>query len=133
MQSTFKMKLNSGYFLITGLLLAVELLIGIYLHDDFVRPYGGDFLVVILLYCFIMSFVEIPVIKAAMGVLVFSYAIEISQYFHLVKLLGLGHSHIALLILGNSFSFTDLWCYTLGIVLVLSVEKIRTGQKMSLN
>ncbi|MBS1521543.1 MAG: DUF2809 domain-containing protein [Bacteroidetes bacterium] len=127
------MKSNLSYFLLFVLLLIVELLIGIYLHDAFIRPYGGDFLVVILLYCFIKCFTNTSVMKTAIGVLIFAYAVEISQHFHLVKLLGLQHSHLALLILGNSFSFSDLLCYTLGILLVLIVERIRIGRKLSFN
>ena len=131
-QSTF-MKFTSSYFFLLTLLLIVELLIGVYMHDAFIRPYGGDFLVVILLYCFIKSFIDAPVMKTAAGVLVFAYAAEISQYFHLVKLLGLQHSRVALLILGSNFSFTDLLCYTLGMLLVLVIEKIRIGRKLSFN
>jgi len=131
-QSTF-MKFNSSYFILFALLLIVELLIGIYLHDALVRPYGGDFLVVILIYCFIKSFLDTSVIKTAIGVLAFSYAVEISQYFHLIKVLGLQHSRVASLILGSSFSFSDLLCYTLGTLLVLLIEKIRIGQKLSFN
>lgn len=127
------MKINYVYSVWFILLLIAELLIGFYMHDTFIRPYGGDFLVVILLYCFIKSFIDAPVAKTAIRVLVFAYAVEISQYFHLAKLLGLAHSHVALLVLGNSFSFGDLLCYTLGILLVVLVEKIRIGRKLSFN
>ena len=131
-QSTF-MKFNLSYFIRFSLLLTVELLIGICLHDALIRPYGGDFLVVILIYCFIKSFLNTSVIKTAIGVLTFSYAVEISQYFQLIKVLGLQYSRVASLILGSSFSFSDLLCYTLGILLVLLIEKIRIGQKLSFN
>jgi len=129
-QSTF-MRINPGYFTAFIGLLIIELLIGIYVHDKFIRPYGGDFLVVILLYCFVKSFTDISTLKTATGILVFAYAVEISQYFHFVKLLGLQHSRVALLIFGNSFSFSDLLCYTLGILLVLIVERIRIGRELS--
>lgn len=129
-QSTF-MKINSNYFFFFLLLLIIELLIGIYLHEAVIRPYGGDFLVVILLYCFIKSFFDSSVVRTAIGTLLFTYAVEISQYFHLVKLLGLAYSRVALLIMGNSFSFNDLMCYTLGILLVLLVERIRIDRKLS--
>jgi len=115
------------------LLLTAEMLISINMHDAFIRPYGGDFLVVILLYCVLKSFIDISAIKSAIGVLTFSYAIEISQYFHLARILGLQHSRLALLMLGNSFSFGDLLCYTLGILLVLIIEKIRMNLKLSFN
>ena len=132
LQSTF-MKINSSYFLLFIALLIIELLIGAYLHDAFIRPFGGDFLVVILVYCFIKSFVDASIMKTVVGVLVFSYAVEISQYFHLVKVLGLQHSRIALLILGSCFSYSDLLCYTLGILLVLFIERVRIGRKLSFN
>lgn len=131
-QSTF-IKMNYTYFMLFALLLIVELLIGIYMHDAFIRPYGGDFLVVILLYSFVKSFIDTSVIKTAIGVLVFAYVIEISQYFHLIKHLGLAHSRVSLLILGNNFSFSDLVCYTLGILLVLLIERIRIGRKLCFN
>ena len=125
------MKISSNYFSLFLLLLIIEFLIGVYMHDVVIRPYGGDFQVVILLYCFIKSLIDTPVTKTAIGVLIFAYLIEISQYFHLVELLGLMHSHLALLILGNSFSLNDLLCYTLGILLVLLVERIRISRKLS--
>lgn len=35
------------------LLLCVEVLIALYVHDDFIRPYIGDVLVVGVVYCFL--------------------------------------------------------------------------------
>ena len=127
------MKLNLSYFITFLFLLLIEILIGSFMHDALIRPYGGDFLVVILLYCLVKSFADTPVIKAATSVLLFSCLVEISQYFHLVAILGLQHSRIALLFLGSSFSFTDILCYTFGIALVIAIEKIRIGLKMNFN
>jgi len=127
------MRIKLSYFTVFVLLLIIELLIGAYFHDVLVRPYGGDLLVVILIYSFIKSFIDAPIMTTAIGVLLFSYAVEISQYFHLAKVLGLQHSRVALLILGTIFSFSDLLCYTLGILLVLLTERIRIGQKLSFN
>jgi len=44
------MKFNKKFFLLTVFLFIVELYIGFFVQDDFIRPYGGDFLVVILIY-----------------------------------------------------------------------------------
>lgn len=106
------------------LLFVIEVLIACYFHDDFVRPYVGDFLVVILIYCFVRSFLQAPVLPVATGVLLFAYLVEIGQYFHLVKLLGLEHSRLANVILGNYFTWNDMICYTLGIGLVLLLHKL---------
>ncbi|HZY39709.1 MAG TPA: DUF2809 domain-containing protein [Mucilaginibacter sp.] len=107
------------------LLLITEIFIGLYMHDAILRPYGGDFLVVILIYCFIKSFLNTPVIATAIAVLLFAYAVEVSQYFHMVDVLGLGNSALAKILLGTSFSFIDLLMYTLGIATVLVIEHLR--------
>jgi hypothetical protein len=44
-------RFNLRYALLSVLLLGIEIFIGACLHDSIIRPYGGDFLVVILLYC----------------------------------------------------------------------------------
>ncbi|MDN5287214.1 MAG: hypothetical protein JWR38_3488 [Mucilaginibacter sp.] len=113
------------YFTPALLLLLTELIIGTYVHDSFLRPYGGDFLIVILLYCFVKSFFYTPPIKTAACVLLFAYIIEALQYYHLTQLLGLQHSRAAAMLLGNSFSWMDILCYTLGIALVMIIEKQR--------
>ncbi|MDN3583223.1 DUF2809 domain-containing protein [Mucilaginibacter flavus] len=118
-------KFHRSYFILTIILFTAECLIGKYMHDKLIRPYGGDFLVVILLYCFIKSFLNKAFLPVAIVVLCVAYVVEITQYFHLIKLLGLQHSTPAALILGTSFSWTDICCYTLGIALVVGIEKIK--------
>jgi hypothetical protein len=39
--------------------------------------------------------------------------------------MGLQNSQVALMLMGDYFSFTDMIAYTLGILLVLVAEKIR--------
>ncbi|MVN22821.1 ribosomal maturation YjgA family protein [Mucilaginibacter arboris] len=113
---------HKKYFFLALLLFVTEVLIAVYLHDAIIRPYGGDFLVVILIYCFVKSFLNTPVKATALAVLLFSYLIETLQYFHIVDILGLEKSTIARIVIGTSFSWTDLLAYTLGILLVLIIE-----------
>ena len=115
---------NRNYFGFTVLLFLTEITIALYVHDNFIRPYFGDFLVVILLYCFLMSFLKISIWVAAALVLVFSFAIETAQYFNIVEKLGLQSNKIVKVVLGNSFAWMDLLTYTLGILAVISMEKI---------
>src|ERR1700733_7648635 len=103
---------NKTYFLLALLLLLTEVLIGLFMHDALIRPYGGDFLVVILLYCVVKSFANTSILTTSCCVLLFAYAMEISQHFHLVNLLGLQNSRLAVILMGTSFSFTDLLVYT---------------------
>ena len=119
----FMLKFNGSYFILTILLFITEVFIGVCVHDDFVRPYIGDVLVVILIYCFVKSFLNTPVIKTAVWVLIFSFFVEVTQYFKLYKILGLQHSPILKTVLGTSFAWADIWAYVAGIAIVLIVEK----------
>ncbi len=116
---TFRMH----YFILTVLIFLTELFIALFVHDKFIRPNIGDFLVVILIYCFVRSFLNISVTKAAVAVLLFAYTIEFLQYLKIVEVLGLQHSKLARIIIGTSFSWGDMLAYTLGIVLVLIIER----------
>jgi len=111
------------YFILSVLLFFVEVLIAVYMHDQIIRPYGGDLLVVMLLYCFVKSFLKISVMKAAILVLLFSYLIEFLQYLNLIEFLGLQESRLANIVMGNYFEWIDLIAYTVGIAIVLLIEK----------
>jgi hypothetical protein len=117
------------YFFLAIILFITEVLIAVYMRDAIIRPYGGDFLVVILIYCAVKSFFNTPVIATACYVLLFSYLIEVSQYFHLVTLLGWDHYPVARIVMGTYFSFVDLLSYTLGMLLVVVIEKLRIKAK----
>jgi len=119
------LKFSLKYFLLALALFIVEVLIALYVHDSFIRPYAGDYLVVIFIYCVVRSIYQAPVTRVAAGVLIFSYLIEIGQYFHLVHLLGLQHNRAARIIIGTSFAWSDIVAYTLGVLTVILVEKKR--------
>jgi hypothetical protein len=130
-----RLKFNPAFFALTVLLFIAEVLIALYVHDNIVRPYIGDLLVVLLIYCFVKSFFNFPVLKTAIGVLLFSYLIEILQYLKLVTQLGLQDSKAANIIIGNSFEWIDLVAYTGGFATILLAETIteRIAQKKSGN
>jgi hypothetical protein len=116
-------RFQKKYFILSLLLLITEVLIALYMEDDFVRPYVGDFLVVILLYCFVKTFLPVPTLALAIVVLVFAYTLEVAQYFQLANHLGLQDRSILRIIIGSSFEWSDMLAYTLGIILVLCIEK----------
>lgn len=115
---------NKNYFFLAVLLFIIEVLIATFLRSGFIRHYFGDFLVVILLYCLVKSFLNIPVIYAAIGVLLFAYFIELLQYLDFLKRIGLENIRLANVVLGNYFEWADMLAYTLGILFVLAAEKI---------
>lgn len=117
-------KFKKQYFILAILIFVIEVLIAKYVHDKIIRPYIGDVLVVILIYCFFKSFLNKSVITIAISTLIFSYLIETLQYFNIVNLLSLQNSKLARTIIGTSFSWKDILAYTAGIILVLVVEKL---------
>jgi glycopeptide antibiotics resistance protein len=94
---------HSKYFLAAVILFLIEVFIAAFVQDSFIRPYGGDFLVVVFLYCLLKSFFKLPVKKAILGVLLFTFAVEGSQYLKLVDLMGLQDNKIASARYGESF------------------------------
>ncbi len=118
------MKFNSKYFLIAIFLFLIEIIIAIFVKDNFVRPYVGDYLVVILIYTTIRSIFKANTLPLSFGVLLFAYVVEFSQYFNLIGLLHLSNDKLAQNVMGNSFAWNDMIAYTLGIITVVLVEKI---------
>jgi len=115
---------NKKYFFYAFLLFIVEFLIEKYIHDDFIRPYVGDFLIVILMYCFLKSFFNTSVKTTAILVLIISYAIETLQYLNILDLLGWRQSYLANIVMGNYFSWVDILAYSLGILVTVATEQI---------
>lgn len=124
-EKMFTFKLN--YFLWFLVLLVIEMLIATFVHDRFIRPIFGDVLVVILIYTFLKSFLRISVIQGIISVLVFSFAIEISQLFHLIEVLGLEYVAVAHWVLGSSFSWWDFVAYLAGLGIVYFIERYWPG------
>ncbi|WP_405371021.1 DUF2809 domain-containing protein [Nonlabens sp. Asnod2-A12] len=116
-------KQKSLYIATAVFLLIIEVLIERYVHDNFVRPYLGDLLVVILIYAIVMACSKIKVWTGAIATLLFSYAVETAQYLQLVNLLGLEENKFARIVIGTSFSWWDMLMYTLGFITVIILEK----------
>ncbi len=112
------------YLLIASVLLAVEVVIAMFVQDRFIRPYLGDFLVVIMLYCFVRALLNPSIPVALLAVLLFSYIIELLQLVNLIGFFRLSGNKIAHVVLGTSFSWFDLLAYTLGIGFSASAEAL---------
>jgi hypothetical protein len=115
-------KFNKSYLVLTLIILLVEICIAAYLSTGFIRHTFGDFLVVILVYCSIRTFIESNPVYIAISVLVFAFAVEFSQLFNLLDLFNLRQNKIATLILGSTFHFSDLIAYTIGTIVILIID-----------
>lgn len=117
-----KLRFNKTYFLFFILLFLTEAAIAYYLKSGFIRHTFGDFLVVILLYCFFKSFIKANSVVVALCTLVIAYTIEFLQLTNFLEVLRLKGNLWANLVFGNSFSLQDLVAYSLGIVVTLFIE-----------
>ena len=117
------MKFNKPYLIVALILLITEIAIALFVDDSFVRPIGGDFLVVILLYATVRGVSGFGSFSVLIGVLLFSYLIEFLQYLDFVTRLGLEDVQIVRVVLGTYFSWIDVIAYTAGALFVLIVER----------
>lgn len=97
-----------------ALLLAAEVCIALFVHDAFVRPYLGDVLVILLLYCLGRGVLEIRGSWLVPGVTALGVLAEGLQALRLADRLGLGPASPLRIILGSTFDWADLLCYLAG-------------------
>jgi len=117
---------NYKYFLTTIFLFLAEVSIATVFKDMvWLRSYFGDVLVVILIYTFILTFIDIKnKTLLNIGIFLFACVIEFAQYFHFAEWLGLIDNKIAMIVLGNSFSWIDILCYAMGSFCIFTFHKI---------
>ena len=115
-----KLEFSTKYFFVFAIILSIEVLIAIFVMDQFVRPFVGDLLVVLLLFTLAKAFFATRNDQMlALCILLFAYLVEIGQYFDLVSRLGLVNSEITSIVLGTSFDWRDFLAYTIGFILIL--------------
>ena len=112
-----KQKLRICYAVATLLLLAVEVLIALFVHDNFVRPYIGDVLAVIVVYTFIKIIIPEKCALLPLFVFIFAVGVEALQYFDIVSLLGLEGNRFMQILLGSVFDIKDIICYAIGCII----------------
>ena len=120
------MKKRFGYAIAFLVLLITEILIALFVRDDFIRPYGGDILVTVLICAAVRIVFPTGIRLLPLWVFLFAAAVEIGQYFDFVTLLGLGNINFFRILLGSTFSVADLICYAAGCLLFWIGEKAIT-------
>ena len=109
------MKQRKPYIIIFIAIFAVEACIALFVHDDFVRPYIGDVIVMWAVYCLAQIILggRFGSYKVAVGSLIFAFFVELLQKFRIVDVLGI-KSPVLRTIIGTSFAPADLVCYLAG-------------------
>ena len=116
------------FALCAAVLIGVEILIGLFVHDSFVRPYLGDTLVVILLWCVVRIVIPDKFVWLSGAVFLFAVIVEVSQIFPLCDVLGIENRLIRTL-MGTSFAWGDIVAYLAGCSVTLAVDLILRGRR----
>ncbi len=111
------------YLLATVVLFGIELLIALFVHDSFIRPYVGDMLVVVLIYTFVRIFLPEGVRLLPLYIFLFSAGIEVLQYFRIAEVLGLSENRVLAVVIGSVFDVKDIVCYGVGCGLIFVYNK----------
>lgn len=127
------MKKRIIYAIVTFCLIVIEVLIAIFIHDKFIRPYIGDVIVVVVIYTFIRIFIPEKCHLLPLWVFIFAAGVEVLQLFHIVDLLGLGSIRFFRILLGSVFDLHDILCYAVGCMLLGVYEIIIYKSKKEKN
>lgn len=94
-----------------------------YILPPFISEYSGDTLWALMVYFLIRYiFIDYTVLQAAIISLSFSCLIEISQLYQAGWINAIRDTRIGGLILGFGFLWSDLICYTIGILTGILID-----------
>lgn len=127
------MKINFKYLIFFILFLLIEIIIAKYINDSFVRPYMGDVLVVILIYCFVQIFQQKKLKWLPAYIFVFAVVVEILQLVNVLSILGLKGNRLARIVFGTNFDFKDIICYFIGTLILFAWQYIDRGNYIEKN
>jgi len=117
------LRFHKGFFALVIFYFIIEVVIALYIRDQYIRPFMGDVIVIWFVYYFIRTFVNIKPIYIAIFTLLFAFAVEVGQYFKLIEILGWQDVTLAKVIIGNTFSWVDLFCYVVGFLMLFLFDK----------
>ncbi|MDR2686826.1 MAG: DUF2809 domain-containing protein [Oscillospiraceae bacterium] len=118
------MKIRIFYAIAAFVLLGTEACIALFAHDNFVRPYLGDVLVVMFIHCALRVIFPGKPRPLPLYVFLFACAVEFTQHIHPLDLLGLAHIAWLRIVIGGTFDWADIACYGVGCGAVGSIERI---------
>jgi len=119
------MKKRILYAVATLFLLLIEVIIALYVHDDFIRPYVGDVLVVIVIYTFIRIIVPEKCKLIPLFLFIFAAGVELLQLANIVEILGVADNEFLKILIGSVFDIKDIVCYAVGCVILCMYEWAR--------
>lgn len=104
------------------IILIVEVFIALYVHDNIIRPYAGDILVIICIYLLLRTIIPEKIKYLSLYVLILAILVEIMQYFNLTDMLSAQNKTLKIA-LGSTFDIKDIICYVIGYITIILFEK----------
>lgn len=122
-----KLQFNGTYLKLALLFFIIEIIIA--QTTGFIRHTIGDYIVVMLLYTLLRSFIKTSINTMCIITLFIAYVVETLQLTNFLEFFNLKNSYTANIIFGNTFSITDLVAYTLGVATILYTEFLIKNRK----
>ena len=118
------MSRRGAYLIAAILIFAIEVLIALFVRDDFVRPYLGDVLAIGFVYAALRALTPLSFPQALAVTLAIALVIELAQAFGLLGALGLADNELARIVLGGVFDWHDLAAYAAGGAIIAALETL---------
>lgn len=123
-----KLRVSPPYLLVAAVIFLVEALIAAFVRDRWIRPFGGDLLVVILIHFFVRGTTTVSARAAALGAFGFACLVETGQWLQLAQHLGLEQHWIGRLFLGTTFHWGDVLVYGVGALCAWGLDRALTSR-----
>lgn len=117
-----KIRFNKKYGLCSVGLILIGVLLMFWIKDAEFNRNVGNVVFVILIYCLLLTFVEINKKATIIGIGVFALIFEVSKIFGWVKEVGLSENFIFSNLLGDKFNFDNVWSYVAGCAMIWLLE-----------
>ena len=116
---------------VAALIFLVEAFIAAFVHDRWIRPFGGELLVVVLIHFFVRGTTTVSARAAAWGAFAFACLVETGQWLQLAQRLGLEQHWIGRLFLGTTFHWGDVLVYGVGALCAWALDRALTSRRPS--
>ncbi len=117
-----KNKIRVKYGIIFMLVLLIEVYIALFVHDDFIRPYLGDVLVVFVVYSFVRIVFPYRFKYLSIYTFIFAFCVELLQLINIVEILGFSDNRFLSILVGSVFDIKDVVCYGIGCLVLFIFE-----------
>lgn len=131
LQSSRLKRTRIKYTIAFFVLLIIEVLIALFVHDTLIRPYIGDLLVVVVLYMGIRILTPDRFRFLPLYIFLFAVLVELFQLFNLIQFLKVENNAFLRVLIGSVFDVKDILCYGIGCIL-LGVFEWKIKRKVKL-